>query len=208
MIKSIEKAVKEKVFPLFQESKWKEGYLALKRISFEINDNTTMEEKRLIYYNLAWVLDEINEKEMAKKYIKIIKREIEEDEEYLKVNEEKYLMVLNLYNHLFSEQEQLVDKEKMYLSYKGKIEYLDQALMVKADICFIKKDYDMVADLCEMIHNYKIIKKINMQPIPENMLNKIDCVQKRILDRLKDKDVLKYEELVDLLINQSIVSAL
>ena len=81
MIKSIESAVKENVFPLFQESKWKEGYTALRRISFQIDSETTTEEKRLVYYNLAWVLDQINQKDMAKEYVKIIKHEIEKDKE-------------------------------------------------------------------------------------------------------------------------------
>lgn len=208
MIKSIESAVKENVFPLFQESKWKEGYTTLRKISFQIDSETTTEEKRLVYYNLAWVLDQINQKDMAKEYVKIIKHEIEKDKEYLSTNEEKYLMVLNLYNYLFSEEEQIEDKQKLYLSYKDKIEYLDQALMAKADIHFIKKDYEMVGELCEVIHNYKVVKKINMQPIPDDMLKKIDYVQQRLMFRLKEKDSKIYEELVDMLVSQSIALTL
>lgn len=199
MIKSIKDEVTSKVFPLFEKSKWKEGYLTLRKISFDIDNNTSIEEKRLVYYNMAWVLDELNEKDIAKKYIKIIKSDIEDDEEYLSTNEEKYLMVLNLYNNLFSKEEQAEDKEQLYMAYKDKIEYLDQALMAKADIYFIKEDYDSISDLCEVIHNYKITKKINMQCIPENILIKIDSVQKRIMDRLKKENNLIYEELLDTL---------
>ena len=40
MIKSIKDEVTSKVFPLFEKSKWKEGYLTLRKISFDIDNNT------------------------------------------------------------------------------------------------------------------------------------------------------------------------
>ena len=47
-----------------------------------------------------------------------------------------------------------------------------------------------------------------MQPIPDDMLKKIDYVQQRLMFRLKEKDSKIYEELVDMLISQSVASML
>lgn len=211
MCKSVEKVVTGEVFPLFEESKWFEGCKILKRLSFELRDNHTTEEKRLVYYNYAWVLHEINEFDLAKKYTIIIKNIIEKDVEYMKINEEKYYKVLNLYDQILKEEdgydeeniseEQMKIKEDLYMkSYmisRNKVNYLDQAFMAKADLYFLRKDYHGVADICDLIHSYRFYKRMNGEDIPENMLNKLDETQKRLMEKLKKKDEKIFNDLIN-----------
>lgn len=216
MFKSVEKIVTEEVFPLFAKGRWKEGKEILKRLSFEITDNHSIEEKRLVYYNYAWVLHEVKEKELAKKYTIIIKNIIENDEEYMETNEEKYYKVLNLYDQLLTEEikknddddeyellteEEIKMKEKLYMkSYlisKDNINYLDQAFMAKADLYFLKKDYLSVAYLCDQIHSYKFHKVKNGEVIPADMLDKLHETQKKIMKKLKKRDEKVFNELIE-----------
>lgn len=211
MCKSVEKVVTGEVFPLFEESKWFEGCKILKRLSFELRDNHTTEEKRLVYYNYAWVLHEINEFDLAKKYTRMIKNIMEKDEEYMKTNEEKYYKVLNLYDQILKEEdgydeenmseEQMKIKEDLYMkSYmisRNKVNYLDQAFMAKADLYFLRKDYHGVADICDLIHSYRFYKRMNGEDISENMLNKLDETQKRLMEKLKKKDEKIFNDLIN-----------
>lgn len=216
MFKSVEKVVTEEVFPLFSKGRWKEGSRILKKLSFEMTDNHSTEEKRLVYYNYAWVLHEISEKDLAKKYTIIIKDIIENDKEYMKTNEEKYYKVLNLYDQLLTDEikknddddeyellteNQIKVKEKLYMkSYlisKDNVNHLDQAFMAKADLYFLKKDYLGVADLCDQIHSYRFYKMMNDEVIPNDMLDKLDETQKKIMKKLKKRDEKVFNELIE-----------
>lgn len=216
MFKSVEKVVTEEVFPLFARGEWIEGSKILKKLSFGMTDAHSTEEKRLVYYNYAWVLHEIKEKELAKKYTIIIKNIIEKDEEYMKTNEEKYYKVLNLYDQLLTEEikenddddeyellteEEIKMKEELYMkSYmisKDNVNYLDQAFMAKSDFYFLKKDYLGVADLCDQIHSFGVYKVKNGEKIPEEMLDKLKETQKKIMKKLKKRNEQIFNDLVN-----------
>ena len=194
--------VKEKVFPLFEKGMWGDGARILRKISFNIDTYTTTEEKRIVYYNLAWVLDEMGQVDMAKTYVLMIKNIIEEDVFFIKENKDKYCMVLKLYEHLFGDKDLTIDEqiqlnEEIYNTCKKNTETLDQALVSKGCIYFIKHDYEGIVDLIEMIHNYKITKKINGKDLSPQVLNKIDKVQGNMINRLKRESLCNYDNLID-----------
>ena len=162
------------------------------------------------------MLHEISEKDLAKKYTIIIKDIIENDKEYMKTNEEKYYKVLNLYDQLLTDEikknddddeyellteNQIKVKEKLYMkSYlisKDNVNHLDQAFMAKADLYFLKKDYLGVADLCDQIHSYRFYKMMNDEVIPNDMLDKLDETQKKLMKKLKKRDEKVFNELIE-----------
>lgn len=202
MGKYIIEVVKNEVFPLFERGKWEDGARILRKLSFNISEENSTEEKRMVYYNLAWVLDEIGQVELSKKYTLMIKEIIEEDEEYLSTNDDKYCMVLKLYEHLFADEtmsieEKLELNERIYMTCRKNINLIDQAMVADGVICFTKKDYEGVKDLIEKIHNYKAIKKINGIKLTPDIIIKIDKVQCNLLKRLKKENLESYEELIE-----------
>ena len=202
MSNSIIDVIKGEVFPLFGKGIWEEGAKILRRLSFNISEDNSTEEKRMVYYNLAWVLDEIGQVELSKKYTLIIKDIVEKDKEYISTNEEKYCTVLKLYEHHFADETMSIEEkiklnEKIYTVCRKNINTIDQAIVAKQIIYFIKEDYEGVIDLIEMIHNYRVTKKINGEAITPDIIAKIDKVQYNLLKKLKDKNPSIYEDFIE-----------
>lgn len=202
MSDSIIEVVKREVFPLFEKGKWEDGAKILRKLSFVINEKNSTEEKRMVYYNLAWVLDEIGQVELSKRYTLMIKEIVEKDKEYMSTNEEKYYTVLKLYEHHFADEimsieEKIKLNEKIYTVCRKNINTIDQAIVAKQIIYFIKEDYEGVIDLIEMIHNYRVTKKINGEAITPDIIAKIDKVQRNLLKKLKAKNPSMYEEFIE-----------
>lgn len=202
MSNSIIDVIKGEVFPLFEKGKWEEGAKILRRLSFNINKDNSTEEKRMVYYNLAWVLDEIGQIELSKRYTLMIKEIVEKDKEYISTNEDKYCTVLKLYEHHFADETMSIEEkielnEKIYMACRKNINTIDQALVAKQIIYFVKEDYEGVTDLIGMIHNYKVTKKINGEIITPDIIAKIDKVQCNLLEKLQYKNPLIYKEFIE-----------
>ena len=205
--KMIGNMVKNIVFKHFEKGEFVEGEKILRRLSFRLTNENTTEEHRLVLLNLSWVLHELGQMDSAKHYIKLLRTLIEKDYEYIENNSEKYYMVLGLYTELFSEHMSIEEKieinQRKYDACWGKIDYLDQALVSKFDICELRNDCEGMVDCIESIHNC-IMHKIYIGKTEEEsneIRAKLKETKKNMLNTLKLKNIDLYNELCEELLN-------
>lgn len=106
LMSKIEREIIEKAFVSFGAEDWKGGLKVLRKLYFQYYNNINdLEIKRLIVFNMALAEHQIKAKsENAKKYIKLIKDEIENDDnfkEYRESHEVEYSRVLSIYLEIF-----------------------------------------------------------------------------------------------------------
>lgn len=199
--------VKNIVFKHFENGEFAEGEKVLRKLSFRLTSENTTEEHRMVLYNLSWVLHEMKQLDLAKDYIKTLKKIMENDCEYIENNSQKYYTVLGLYTELFSEymsvEEKIEINQRKYEACCGNIDYLDQALVSKFDIYELKDDIEGMIDCIESIHNY-VMTKIYIDKTEEES-NEIRCklkeTKKNMLNTLKSKNIDVYNELCEELLN-------
>lgn len=101
----IQDTIVYEVFRLFSQDKFQEGKELLNKIYVEkYNETEGMYAKRLLLHNLAWVEDELGEKENAKMHIKMLKELVEKEPHYILNNMRDYCLILNLYCEILRDE--------------------------------------------------------------------------------------------------------
>lgn len=191
---NIETEVKKEVFTRFANDQYDEGREVLKKLAFCINEDSTTEEKRLVFYNLAWVNEYKKDINAAKFYIKNIKNIIENDEEYIKNNKIGYSNVLSLYRDLFSDEITTEEQIKMEIINREVYETKNDVLcMLICDfnIAKLEQDIDSMVWSIESLHIQYLITKNKEE---KEKYNKVII---QLATELIDIDADAYQELIE-----------
>lgn len=195
---NIETEVKKEVFTRFANEKFNEGREVLKRLAFYINENSTTEEKRLVFYNLAWVNEYKKDFNIAKFHIKNIKNIVEQDQEYMEKNKSKYLDILSLYRDLFQDEICVEEQIGMEIVRKGFYEEnqdILRMLVCDFNIAKLEQDIEMMMWSIESIHMYYVNNKNKEDD--KNEKEKWNTVINQLKTELIDIDANAYQELMD-----------
>lgn len=200
--------VKNEVFKCFERGDFKEGTRILSKISKRMDESNSTEEYRMVYYNLAWVQEELGKLEEAKLNIQKIKSLIEKDVVYKENYLTNYFKVLMLYDELFKDN--LNVDEKVNLNREilkcchRDIDNIDIALTCKFTIYEVQNDFDGMKDVIEEIHTYvcfttEFVGKTKEET--KSLIEKIKAVRKQALSKFKDKDADQYKDFCEELFN-------
>lgn len=174
-IEKIREIITKEVFGYFGANDFKSGAKILRKLYLkEYNFLDDLETKRLILVNLSIAEYYSGNLEGAKKYIKIIKKEIEENKIYIENHTDMYCNILNYYIEFFENE---ITKEEQYEINKFNYEYYKK---IGSDIhmnvslinmCFIDKSYDIIIESIKALHN---IKDNSISIILEEILKKLE----------------------------------
>lgn len=182
------KDVQENVFgKCFANGNFREGRDLLKKMYFKLKGDELVEEQRMVIYNLAWVHNQLGDKESAKLYIKNIKKIVEENKFYCKKELAKYNKLLHLYIDVCGDELseiEIINIEEKILKNHARAGNTIGVNVAKFNIALIKKDFEGLNRSLRAINTYKLINIKSQEEIKkceaiiDNMLRKISQVDK------------------------------
>lgn len=180
------KEVQEKVFNVcFANGNFREGRDILKRLSFKINEDSTIEEKRMVIYNLAWVNYHLKDIGAAKFYIDNIKKEFEENKFYCKKEFDKYNKILHLYIDIYDDELSIAEKlniENKILKSYAHSNHMIGVSTSRFNIAMLKEDFKGIERSLKGLHTYSLINlkskedRMRCDTIISDMLEKLRTV--------------------------------
>lgn len=190
-IEKIREVITKEVFGYFGRGDFKSGAKILRKLYLkEYNFLDDLETKRLILYNLFLAEYRCDNIDGAKKYINIIKKDMENDKEYISTYTDMYCNVLNCYIE-FNKDE--ISEEERYrinqINYKycKKVENYASMYVFNINMCFIDKDYNGI---------FESIKALHKMSINDNSIKK---VIEDVLNELKENSKEYYDIAIDFL---------
>lgn len=137
---------------------------------FKLND---LENKRLIAYNLAWILAKQGRNEEAKHYLLDLKNEMEQDKYYREEYENKYCDLLMLYIEIDQDitKEEYYNTCKMLNNYYKRINSKEQELITSYNLAIAENNIDEVNKILIYIkenENLEFAKKEILSKINNN----------------------------------------
>lgn len=190
-MESIGERVKSEVFDLFRKGLFLEAEKMLRQLSFQLTGGEDTETKRLVLRNLSWVLDKNGNKELSKKYARVIKQIVDNDKSYRETNIEGLCDVMNLYSEFIPEE--VTDKEKIdinkvnYEVYCHDLNNLDRSLMALSNIYIYEGNFYDVQYVIETIHSYEGKVIFDDEEKNKTMLAKLREVKCQILKDTKNR---------------------
>lgn len=154
------KEVQEKVFSKFADGDFREGRNILKKLVFKINSESSTEEKRMVYYNLAWVSKKLNDIPTAKFYIKNIKNIIEDDKFYCKKEVDNYSKVLQFYTDIYKDNlpiEEIIRVETIVQKACMTTENVMGLYVSKFNVAMAKNDFKNIEWVFKKLHTYYLL---------------------------------------------------
>ena len=123
----------------------------------KLND---LEDKRLIAYNLSWLLAKQGRNEEAKHYLLDLKNEMEQDKYYREEYENKYCDLLMLYLEVDQDitREEYYNSCKMLNDYYKKIHSKEHELITLCNIAIIENDIDKINKILIYLKENKDLK--------------------------------------------------
>lgn len=152
----VENTIYEKVFILFAQNKFKEGKKILNKLFLQYNNKLEkLETKRLLIQNLAWVEFQLDDLDNAKLHITMIRELVEQDLEYIMLNELHYCKLLNHYTLIYESEMDKDDYKEIQLYNANVYESIGaigrQALAL-TNIYLMDKDYNSIVELLKGVH--------------------------------------------------------
>lgn len=164
----------KEIMPLMDAGKYELAERKLKLIYMErYNELNKIEEKRLIAYNLGWILAKQKRYGESKFYLLELKNEMERDKIYIEEYENKYCNLLMLYLEVDRDisKEEYCNTCEMLKEYYEKINAEEQVLIIICNLAIVKKDINKINKILKYISNNK----------------KMNFVKKEILSKIKNK---------------------
>jgi len=137
-----------------------------------------IEEKRLIAYNLGWILAKQKKYDEAKFYLLELKNEMERDKIYIEEYKNKYYNLLMLYLEVDQDitREEYYNTCKMLNEYYKKIGAKEQELITAYNIAVIEKNIFKINKILKYIIEHKnlhfarkeILSKIKIKEYKNN----------------------------------------
>lgn len=169
----------------------------LKKMSFQkINDSTDIEDKRLIFHNLATVIMKIGEdKNSAKYYSKLVKDMLDSYPNYKdnQTNKERYCRALNNYTECYKDElttEELKEIYKFhyetYKNYNYDEEHVDEyreKLIAQFNLNLLKRNFILVLNTVKdmIIHNNNSQYEEALQSFINDIKDKDDVLYSQVL---------------------------
>lgn len=174
-IEKIREVITKEVFGYFGRGDFKSGAKILRKLYLkEYNFLDDLETKRLILVNLSVAEYYSENLEGAKKYIKIIKKEVEENKNYIEDHTDMYCNILNYYIEFFENEitiEEQYEINKFNYKYYKKIGSNIHMNVSLINMCFIDKNYDIIIESIKALHN---IKDNSISTIIKEILKKLE----------------------------------
>ena len=179
------------IMPLLNMGKYDLAEKKLKMMYLQnyssLND---LEDKRLIAYNLSWLLAKQGRNEEAKHYLLDLKNEIEQDKIYIEEYENKYCNLLMLYLEVDQDitKEEYYNTCKMLNDYYKKIHSKEQELITSYNLAVAEGNTDEINKILIYIkenENLEFAKKEILSKINNNKGEKdyekenYNCCKKR-----------------------------
>lgn len=165
----------KEIMPLMDAGKYELAERKLKLIYMErYNQLNKIEEKRLITYNLGWILAKQKRYDEAKFYLLELKNEMERDKFYIEEYENKYCNLLMLYIEVDRDipKEEYYNNCKMLNKYYKKIGAKEQELITAYNIAVIEKNIFKINKILKYIIEHK----------------NLHFARKEILSKVKEKE--------------------
>ena len=161
VIQDIKTIFNREVMPLIDIGKYNLAEKKLKLIYMEnYHELKNLEDKRLIVYNLAWLLAKQNRYDESKFYLLDLKNEMEQDKSYMEEYENKYCNLLMLYIEVDQDipKEEYYNNCKMLNQYYKRIGAKEQELITAYNIAIIEKNTQKINEILIYINKNKDVK--------------------------------------------------
>lgn len=171
-MQNIKTIFNREVMPLIDIGKYNLAEKKLKLIYMEnYHELKNLEDKRLIVYNLAWLLAKQNRYDESKFYLLDLKNEMEQNKQYVEEYENKYCNLLMLYIEVDQDitKEEYCNTCKMLNKYYKKIGAKEQELITECNLAIVEKDMDKINEILNYTSNNR---KMNF--IRKEILSKIN----------------------------------
>jgi hypothetical protein len=190
MEEKVENIIYEKVFILFAQNKFADGKKILNKLFLQYNDRIEkLETKRLLIQNLAWVEFQLKDLDNAKIHITMIRELVEQDLEYILLNELHYCKLLNHYTLIFETEMNKDEYKEIQLYNAGvyeKIGAIGRQTLALTNIYLMDKDYNSIVELLKGVH----------EKIGQDEQEKY-CIEE-ILKELKKYSIVHYKEALNI----------
>ena len=192
----------KKVFDFFSVGEIEKGQKEIKKIAMTKNINKmNTEDKRLVYYNMAWAEDLIGDKRLAYKYIERCIDIITKDEEYMnnKLNKINIDNALTLKKYIDNELKNVdIEKYRTIEYFNKKIEYYRKEKDCVNEMLYIVKKYDRYGTFEEIDETFCMLYNFSVRGEDEKESQQLQLILLRMLEYLRDFRIEIFNKLNDI----------
>ena len=180
-MQNIKTIFNREVMPLIDIGKYNLAEKKLKLIYMEnYHELKNLEDKRLIVYNLAWLLAKQNRYDESKFYLLDLKNEMEQNKQYVEEYENKYCNLLMLYIEVDQDitKEEYCNTCKMLNKYYKKIGAKEHELITEYNLAVVEDNINKINKILKYINDNKEMKFAKKEILSKIKIKEYKCDEK------------------------------